>query len=441
MKFTPDQIAQLAPDAASDKAGQKLAVSTKWPKLCKNQLALWGECQGSGKKPYKTAVDLSVLAFKCSCPSRKFPCKHAIGLLYLHCAQGQQFIDTPLETYVQEWLDSRAKRAEKAATKAEENEKKPVDEQAQQKRQQAREKKVTSGVQELRIWIKDLIRTGVMNVPQEQYHFAQTIRARMVDAQANGLANQLKSIEGIAYYKEGWQRSILQKLSRLYLLTEAYQNKEQLSQEWQEEIKSLVGWSHNKEEMLSLPSVSDQWLAWSRTVENEGNITTVRTWLYGLQNKRYALLLDFYANGQMVAAPISPGQVLQAQLCFYPGLNPLRALIKEQEGSGQLSELEIPLDGLQSIGTAYANSLALNPFIDRVPLLAGQLRLINIDGSFYIQDKEQCISPIGNSEAECWVIYSISGGHSFDAFLIKEDQQIHLHSLFIQQQLYTVKWA
>jgi len=441
LKFTPDQIAQLAPDAASDKAGQKLAVSTKWPKLHQNELALWGECQGSGKKPYKTAVDLSILAFKCSCPSRKFPCKHSIGLLYLFSAQQQQFIEAPLETYVQEWLDSRAKRAEKAAVRAEEKEKKPVDEQAQQKRQQAREKKVSSGIQELRIWIKDLIRTGVINVPQEQYHFTQTIRARMVDAQANGLANRLKDIEAIAYYKDGWQRSLLQKLSRLYLLTEAYQNKEQLSLEWQEEIKNLIGWSHSKEEVLSLPPVSDQWLAWSRTVENDGNINTVRTWLYGIQHKRYALLLDFHANGQVASTPLSPGQIMQAQLCYYPGLNPLRALIKKQENGTQLSSLETVHNGLEAISAVHARALAQNPFTDRIPLLIGGLRLLRIDGAFYIQDHRQCISPIGNSEAECWVIYSISGGNTFDAFLIREDEQVQLHSLFVQQQLYTIKWV
>ena len=48
---------------------------------------LWGLCAGSGKNPYQTIVDLSGPAYKCSCPSRKFPCKHALGLL-LNWANG-----------------------------------------------------------------------------------------------------------------------------------------------------------------------------------------------------------------------------------------------------------------------------------------------------------------------------------------------------------------
>ncbi len=39
-----------------------------------------GLCAGSGKDPYQTVVDLGP-RYQCSCPSRKFPCKHALALL------------------------------------------------------------------------------------------------------------------------------------------------------------------------------------------------------------------------------------------------------------------------------------------------------------------------------------------------------------------------
>ncbi len=42
-----------------------------------------GLCQGSGRQPYQARVDLAEPAFKCSCPSRKFPCKHGLALLLL----------------------------------------------------------------------------------------------------------------------------------------------------------------------------------------------------------------------------------------------------------------------------------------------------------------------------------------------------------------------
>jgi len=44
---------------------------------------MWGESQASGSKPYQVSIVLGGPAFKCTCPSRKFPCKHGIGLMLL----------------------------------------------------------------------------------------------------------------------------------------------------------------------------------------------------------------------------------------------------------------------------------------------------------------------------------------------------------------------
>ena len=63
----------LSPDDASAKAARGLTSIGKWPQLGANAQALWGECQGSGSKPYQTQVDLAGPAFKCTCPSRTQP--------------------------------------------------------------------------------------------------------------------------------------------------------------------------------------------------------------------------------------------------------------------------------------------------------------------------------------------------------------------------------
>ena len=72
--WTQEQILALAPDASSAKNGVALATSRKWSSLGCNEKAVWGDFQGSGKEPYKTQIDLTEPAFKCTCPSRKFPC-------------------------------------------------------------------------------------------------------------------------------------------------------------------------------------------------------------------------------------------------------------------------------------------------------------------------------------------------------------------------------
>ena len=106
--FSKPQVEQLAPDAASLKAGKDLAHLAKWVTLGVSERALWGEVQGSGKNPYQTQVDGNSTAFKCSCPSRKFPCKHGIGLLFLFADYAAKFQNTPDEpAWVKEWIDKR----------------------------------------------------------------------------------------------------------------------------------------------------------------------------------------------------------------------------------------------------------------------------------------------------------------------------------------------
>jgi hypothetical protein len=91
MNWTTAQILALAPDAASAKAGQGLATARKWLTLGADGQAAWGLCQGSGKDPYQAQIDLTEPAFRCSCPSRKFPCKHGLGLFLLLASSAAAF--------------------------------------------------------------------------------------------------------------------------------------------------------------------------------------------------------------------------------------------------------------------------------------------------------------------------------------------------------------
>src|SRR5687768_12537827 len=77
------RVEQLAPDGAAIKAAQGTAKPSKWKNLGRNDRLVWGECQGSGANPYQVRADLIDAAYKCSCPSRKIPCKHSLALLLM----------------------------------------------------------------------------------------------------------------------------------------------------------------------------------------------------------------------------------------------------------------------------------------------------------------------------------------------------------------------
>src|SRR6188768_2447043 len=79
--LTETQIDALAPDPAAAAAGRKLASPATWSGLGRDDAAFWGECQGSAV--YRVVFERASLAYKCTCPSFKRPCKHALALGYL----------------------------------------------------------------------------------------------------------------------------------------------------------------------------------------------------------------------------------------------------------------------------------------------------------------------------------------------------------------------
>jgi hypothetical protein len=213
--FATDQITALAPDAASLKAGKDLTNLQKWPLLAANSRALWGEVQGSGKDPYRTQVDPTNLAFKCSCPSRKFPCKHGIGLLLLYGNDANKFVfDAPEPAWVSEWIDKRT--ATKKETDAAETTKKPkssrletdtvTDSKPDPKAVRSlatRLATIGAGVAELDRLIEDLIRTGLLSLTEKNVTYWQTVAARLVDAKAPGLAARVKQLGNLPIYDGG----------------------------------------------------------------------------------------------------------------------------------------------------------------------------------------------------------------------------------------------
>ena len=110
-QWSLQRVEQLAPDTAALKAAQGTAKPSKWKGLGRNDRLIWGECQGSGSNPYQVRADLVDVTYKCSCPSRKIPCKHTLALLLI-MASGEAIPTAEPPEFVAEWSANRAKRAE-----------------------------------------------------------------------------------------------------------------------------------------------------------------------------------------------------------------------------------------------------------------------------------------------------------------------------------------
>ena len=109
MALQSGAIEALAPDRSALVAALGLLKPTKWPVRGFAADLVWGECQGSGANPYRVAADMTDGAANCTCPSRKFPCKHGLALMLMRAQNGPDFTPGTIPDWVTEWQGRRRK--------------------------------------------------------------------------------------------------------------------------------------------------------------------------------------------------------------------------------------------------------------------------------------------------------------------------------------------
>ncbi|WPQ64244.1 SWIM zinc finger family protein [Chitinophaga sancti] len=416
MLLTEEHVLALAPDDASRKAGSALAGPGKWVSKGANTDALWGECQGSGSKPYQTQVDIVNVAFKCSCPSRKFPCKHGIGLMLLYARQKDTFTDNIPPAWVSEWL---SKRSEKKVEKTD----KPVDETAQAKRLQARQQKVADGITELMLWMKDIVRNGLLQIPEKGDAYWENMARRMVDAQAAGLAGMVRALGETNFYSEGWQNAFLDQLLRIYLVVQGYTQSTELDEPLQQELRALIGFTQNQEFLKQQPGIKDTWLVLSKQINEEENLVTERYWLYGQHSKQSALVLQFYVKNQTrPEVLITPGIALQGELVYFPSPTPLRAIIKYP-----VSNISLPavsgMEGWAQVTDTETLLYKQMPVRSERPYIVQQLTPVQHNLQWWLKDQEERLMPLKAGYANIWKLLALSGGQPLNMALLGKEQQ------------------
>jgi hypothetical protein len=386
-----------------------------------DEQAIWGLCQGSGKEPYRVCVNKSEVAYRCSCPSKKFPCKHTMGLLLLFAKDQRAFEQSAAPGWVTEWLEGRQKRTAKEA-ETKEAAPTPVDTKAQSKRAQARSAKVDEGLRELRLWLTDLVRHGFVNPQVKSYAYWDRMAARLVDAQAGAIARRLRQIAGIPLQgKPNWASRLLDEVSRLYLLAESYQRIETLPPPLQEDLRTAIGWAHKKEELLTLPTQRQRWRAVGQVVEGDDTLRTRRVWLIGESTGQAALILDFAAGRASFDETYMTGQSYDAELIYYPSAYPQRVLVKQifnittpAATNGASYHTLSGYENTTAMLASYATALGGNPWLERIPFLLRRAIVAQHGEGWALYDAESCMLPVklsGRGFAHLWVFLAQSGGH------------------------------
>ncbi len=439
--WTTDRIVELAPDAASAGAAKSLANAGVWSGLGYESRAVWGQCQGSGKNRYQTRIDLNGPAFKCSCPSHKFPCKHSLALFLLYANSLRSFREGTPPGWVSEWLAGRDSRAQKKGQEQETEAQRSPDPDAQAKRLALREKKIEAGLHELSLWLGDLLRQGLAWAHTQAPSYWQGMAARMVDAQATGLSHQIKRMGRISASGRDWQTGLLVEVARTHLLIEAYKHPDRVDTALLADVRSLVGWTVQKEELLNQEAVHDRWLVLSRQVEEQEQLQIQRTWLWGQATQRFALVLDFAVGNAVLDRSLMPGTQIEADLVFYPSVSPRRALVKERVGEAerpQAAKVECSVEGMLD---RYADEMARLPWTETIPVFLSPLWIVHeLNGEGNVSwcglDAHAGQVDLPGQFTQGWHILSVSGGRPITLFGLWDGGAFLPLSFFLGERFY-----
>ena len=390
------RVLALAPDASSQRAALPLATDRSWLLTgFAGPGALWGECRG-----YRVAADLSGPAYKCSCPSRKIPCKHALALLLLWAGGGVGPGTAP--DWAATWFGARAAKAA-AAQPAD-----PADPAAAERRAGQRAARVASGLDELDQWLRDQVRQGLAATPRTGYRHWDTIAARMVDAQASGLADWLRSLAAVPHSGGGWESRLLEEYALLRLLATAYRRRDALPPALADTVRSRIGFTVRQADVLADGEhVTGRWLVLARRDLERERIRTRRTWLREVATGRHALVLSFAAPGESFDSSMIVGTEAGLELAFYPGVLPLRALVVS---GGAAARAEPPAgDSVTGLLAGFARALGQDPWLDAWPAVLASVTPVRSPAPG-LAGADGAALPLHPMAGDCWPLLALSGG-------------------------------
>jgi hypothetical protein len=226
---------------------------------------------------------------------------------------------------------------------------------------------------------------------------------------------------------------LLSRLSKIYLTSEAYRNIDALPEDWQNEIKTLVGFNQSKDELLSHDGVKDNWQMLARSYDQDDQITVERNWLYGVDSKKYALILQFFAKAQVPELSLMPGTSVNAELVFYKGVHPLRALMKNQISTGNFIE-PAGYDSFHDVFQYISSITAENPFVEKFPVWVKGISFRKSKGLCYLVDKNGDTVQCASAALRDMQITAITGGRPCDMFLLANEIEFEPASIWMNNK-------
>ncbi|MFR1833652.1 MAG: SWIM zinc finger family protein [Lachnospiraceae bacterium] len=161
-EITQQQILSMAPNPSAVNNARKISSGNGFVSRSHSQddTFYMGECKGSGKSNYIVSADFAEEekpVFRCTCPSRQFPCKHSLALLFEMEAKKEFAICEIPESI----LEKRAKKEARELKKAEESVQPPKEKKINKSARTKKIKRQLEGLTMLEKMVSDLLNGGL----------------------------------------------------------------------------------------------------------------------------------------------------------------------------------------------------------------------------------------------------------------------------------------
>ncbi len=280
-------------------------------------------------------------------------------------------------------------------------------------RAELRASRVDQGLQELDRWLADQIRTGLAPLPKLGYAHFDAIAARMVDAQAPGVAGTLRALpEELG--EEDWPDRILHGLAGLHLLSRAHASLEALPDDLAATVRSRIGYPVAKADVLAGPGLLDSWWAVGAVDVADLHLRRRRVWLRGAETDRWAVWLTFAPTGMPFDDSILPGQAVAGELHFYPGAGQHRALFGRTTDE-PIVDLDVRGSSVADVRGQFARLVAADPWATRMPAAVFG-RPVQEAGKWWLQDTTGAGCLLRELEGQPWPLLAQSGGEPLTIF-------------------------
>jgi hypothetical protein len=181
----------------------------------------------------------------------------------------------------------------------------------------------------------------------------------------------------------------------------------------------VIGWTQSQEGVLAREGHRDIWYVVGARSVQEDKLTVQRFWLFGIQARQHALILQFvHPSAPPPTMTLATGMAFEGEVAFFESAAPLRGLIKSRKDIVGSVRLEF---GTIAVGLAScAARLATQPWLVQQPLgIAEAYPSRRSNGQWCIVEKTSehslTVAPALSDQA-LWCLSAICGDHPASIF-------------------------